>query len=174
MSRGRITRPRFVLGLRWRIWIRSLSSISAVALILLGTHKALGRYLAQSEVIFEYRSTEAAGPANQRIEYRQGFLAWYEKLWETINLRNDRQHIQDGLFMLDIPTFSEATAREAILNAVGHRDYRNQGSVFIRQFPRCLEKIGREREGIFSTHDLLVLDLVRRGLPVPLIWLIVC
>ena len=28
-------------------------------------------------------------------------------------------------------------------------------------------EIGREREAIFSTHDLLVLDLVRRELPVP-------
>lgn len=113
--------------------------LTYAALILLGTHQAMGRYLAQAEVVFEYRSTEAAGPANQRIEYRQGFLAYYDKLWETVNLRNDLQHFQDGLFMLDVPTFSEAATREAILNAVGHRDYRNQGSVFIRQYPRRLE-----------------------------------
>ena len=109
------------------------------ALILLGTHKAMGRHLAQAELIFEYRSTEAAGPANQRIEFRQGFLAWYDKLWETINLRNDLQHFQDGLFMLDIPTFSEAATRETILNAIGHRDYRNHGSVIIRQYPQRIE-----------------------------------
>jgi ATP-dependent DNA helicase RecG len=30
-----------------------------------------------------------------------------------------------------------------------------------------LEKIGRERDIVFSTHDLMVLDLVRRELPVP-------
>lgn len=114
-------------------------AVTYAALILLGTHKAMGRYLAHAEVIFEYRSSEAAGPANQRNEYRQGFLAYYDKLWETINLRNDLQHFQDGLFMLDVPTFSEAATREAILNAVGHRDYRNHGSVFIRQYPRRLE-----------------------------------
>jgi ATP-dependent DNA helicase RecG len=212
------------------------------------------RHLAQAEVVFEYRSTEAAGPASQRIEYRQGFLAYFDKLWETINLRNDLQHFQDGLFMLDVPTFSEAATREAILNAIGHRDYRNQGSVFIRQFARrleivspggfppgisvenvidrqsprnrrivdnfarCglveragqgfnriyeetirqskplpdfthtdahqvsltlhgelqdprflqfLEKVGRDQSTVFSTHDLLVLDLVRRERPVP-------
>ena len=227
--------------------------VTYAALILLGTHQAMGRYLAQAEVVFEYRSTEAAGPASQRIEYRQGFLAYYDKLWETINLRNDLQHFQDGLFMLDVPTFSEAATREAILNAVGHRDYRNQGSVFIRQFARrleivspggfppgisveniidrqsprnrrivdnfarCglveragqgfnriyeetirqskplpdftntdafqvsltlhgqlqdarflqfLEKVGRDRSAAFSTHDLLVLDLVRREQPI--------
>ncbi|MFA5863158.1 MAG: ATP-binding protein [Phycisphaerae bacterium] len=113
--------------------------ITYAALILLGTHPAIGRYLANAEVIFEYRSTQASGPASQRVEFRWGFLAWYDKLWETINLRNDLQHFQDGLFMLDVPTFSEAATREAILNAVGHRDYRNQGSVFIRQYPRRLE-----------------------------------
>jgi len=229
-------------------------SLTYAALVLLGTHRALGRYLAQAEVIFEYRSTEAAGPASQRIEYRHGFLAWYDKLWETINLRNDLQHFQDGLFMLDISTFSEASTREALLNAVGHRDYRNHGSVIIRQYPRrleivspggfppgisveniidrqsprnrrlvdsfarCglveragqgfnriyeetirqgkplpdfthtdshqvsltlhgelqdplflqfLERVGRDRATVFSTHELLVLDLVRREWPLP-------
>jgi len=59
--------------------------------------------------------------------------------FELINLRNDIQHYQDGLFILDIPTFSEGSIREAILNAVSHRDYRNAGSIFIRQFPRKIE-----------------------------------
>jgi ATP-dependent DNA helicase RecG len=34
-------------------------------------------------------------------------------------------------------------------------------------FLQFLEKIGRERDTIFSTHDLMVLDLVRRERPVP-------
>jgi len=113
--------------------------VTYAALILLATHKAMGRHLAHAEVVFEYRSSEAAGPASQRIEYRQGFLGYYDKLWETINLRNDQQHFQDGLFMANVPTFSEAATREAILNAVGHRDYRNHGSVFVRQYQRRLE-----------------------------------
>jgi ATP-dependent DNA helicase RecG len=60
-------------------------------------------------------------------------------VWNTINLRNDRQHFQDGLFMLDIPTFNEAATREAILNAVTHREYRLGGSIFVRQYTRRLE-----------------------------------
>jgi ATP-dependent DNA helicase RecG len=88
---------------------------------------------------FEYRSSEAAGPASQREEFRRGFLHYYDRLWEVINLRNDRQHFQDGLFMMDVLTFSESAVREAVLNAVAHRDYRHAGSVFIRQFPRRIE-----------------------------------
>jgi ATP-dependent DNA helicase RecG len=109
------------------------------ALILFGKREALGRHLAQAEVIFEYRSSEATGPAQYRHEFRQGFFSFYEELWKLVNLRNDRQHFQDGLFMWDILTFNEGAVREAILNAVSHRDYRMGGSVFIRQYPRRLE-----------------------------------
>ena len=109
------------------------------SLILLGTARSLGRLLAQAEVIFEYRSTEAPGPANQREEFRQGFLSFFDKLWEMINLRNDMQHFQERFVMHPVPTFSEIAVREALLNAVSHRDYRHPGSVFVRQFPRRLE-----------------------------------
>jgi len=112
--------------------------ITYAALVLFGKREALGRLLGQSEVIFEYRSTEASGPAQQREEFRQGFFAFYDRLWELINLRNDKQHYQDGLFVLDVPTFDERVVREAILNAVSHRDYQLGGSVFVRQYPQKL------------------------------------
>jgi ATP-dependent DNA helicase RecG len=115
--------------------------VTYAALILLGTRPALGRFLAQAEVVFEYRSTDASGPANQREEYRQGFLLFYDKLWESINLRNDLQHYQERFVMHHVPTFREAAAREAVLNAIAHRDYRHPGSVFIRQHPRRLEVV---------------------------------
>lgn len=115
------------------------AGVTYAALILLGTRQALGRHLAQAEVIFEYRSTPRPGPANQREEFRQGFLLFYDQIWELINLRNDQQHFQHGMVMHPVPTFSEAAVREAVLNAVGHRDYRHPGSVFIRQSSRRIE-----------------------------------
>ncbi len=112
--------------------------LTYAALILFGSRKALGRHLAQAEVIFEYRASDASGPAQQRKEFRQGFFSFYDELWNLINLRNDIQHFQSGLFILDIPTFSERVVREAVLNAVSHRDYQLGGSVFVRQYPRRL------------------------------------
>ncbi len=112
--------------------------VTYAALVLFGTREALGKRLGQAEVVFEYRSSEASGPAQQRKEYRQGFFSFYEDLWNTINLRNDLQHYQDGLFLLDIPTFAERPVREAILNAVSHRDYQLGGNVFVRQYARRL------------------------------------
>ena len=113
--------------------------LTYAALVLFGTRQALGRHLAQAEVVFEYRSQEAAGPAQDRQEYREGFFRFHNVLWNRINLRNDRQSYQDGLFRFDILTFDETVVREAILNAVCHRDYRHGGSVFVRQFARRLE-----------------------------------
>lgn len=113
--------------------------VTYAALILFGTRAALGKFLAQAEVIFEYRSSESSLPAQQRIEYRAGFFGYYEELWRSVNSRNDRQSYQDGLFRLEIQTFDEQVVREAILNAVSHRDYRLGGSVFVRQFPRRME-----------------------------------
>lgn len=91
------------------------SGITYAALILFGTRTALGKYLAQSEIVFEYRSSEASGPAQQREEFRIGFFACYDRLWELINLRNDKQFYQEGLFVFDIPTFNERIVREALL-----------------------------------------------------------
>lgn len=76
--------------------------ITYAAMILLGTHVALGKHLAQAEIVFEYRSSEAPGPASQREEFREGFFLLYDRLWDLVNLRNDKQHYQDGLFMRDI------------------------------------------------------------------------
>lgn len=130
--------------------------VTYAALAMLGTRSALGKHLAQAEIVFEYRASEEAGPASQREDLREGFLLIYDRVWELVNLRNDKQHYQDGLFMLDIPTFNEGAVREAVLNAVAHRDYRLAGSVFIRQFPRRIEIVspGGFPEGITPDNIL--------------------
>jgi ATP-dependent DNA helicase RecG len=125
-------------------------AVTYAALILFGTTPALQKHLAQAEIIFEYKSSERAGPAQQRVNLREGFFSCYDRLWELINLRNDIQHYSEGLFVYDIPTFGERTIREALLNAVSHRDYRLGGSIFIRQFPQKIEIVspGGLPEGI--------------------------
>ena len=124
--------------------------ITYAALVLFGSEKALQSHLPQAEIIFEYKSSERAGPAQQRENLREGFFSCYDRLWRLINLRNDLQHYSEGLFVYDIPTFDERTIREALLNAVSHRDYRLGGSIFIRQFPQKIEIVspGGLPEGI--------------------------
>lgn len=110
------------------------NGVTYAALILFGTRNALRKYLAQAEIVFEYHSSESAGPAAQREEFTAGFFACYNRVWELINLRNDKQHYQEGLFIFDIPTFNERVVREALLNAVCHRNYQLGDSIFVRQY----------------------------------------
>lgn len=110
--------------------------VTLAGLVLFGSRPTLRKHLPQAEVVVEYRSSEESGPAQQRKEYQAGFFSYYEDLWNTLNLRNDVQHYQDGLFVLDVPTFDERSIREAVLNAVSHRDYRLGASVFVRQYAR--------------------------------------
>ncbi|MDD4295363.1 MAG: ATP-binding protein [Ruminiclostridium sp.] len=108
--------------------------VTYAALVLFGKRGSLGKYLPQSEIIFEYRSSDASGPAGHREEFRSGFFACYDRIWELVNLRNDKQHYQEGFFVYDIPTFNERVVREAILNAISHRNYQMGGSIFVRQY----------------------------------------
>lgn len=113
--------------------------ITFAALILLGTRAALGRHLAQAEVVFEYRSSDASIAYQHRVEYRQGFLLYDDHLWEQINSRNEIQPVRQGLFIGELRAFNEEVVREGLLNAVCHRDYRRGESVFVRQYPNRLE-----------------------------------
>lgn len=115
------------------------SKLTNAAIILFGSRDALARHIPQAEVVFEYRASEAAGPAQDRAEFREGLFNYHDALWEHVNRRNDVQSYQDGLFRVEVPTFDEAVIREAILNAMCHRDYRSTASVFVKQYPRRLE-----------------------------------
>ena len=66
-------------------------------------------------------------------------MSFYDRVWELVGMRNDKQHFQERMVMHAVSTFSEIAVREALLNAVSHGDYRHPGSVFVRQFPRRIE-----------------------------------
>lgn len=229
-------------------------AVTNAAMMLLASPAALSRRLPQAELIFEYRARDADITSAERREFRAGLLLWLDEAWERINARNTVQQLRVGLFREDIVGFDENSLREAILNAVCHRDYEDPSSCWVRMFPsrieivspgsfprgvtpenildrqkprnrrlaealkrcglversgqgadlifrRCietskplpdysrsdantvtlelhaeaadpafirfLEELAEERQQAFTTSDLIVLDLVRRGKPVP-------
>ena len=87
--------------------------VTYAALILLGEPHAVARHLAQAETIFEYRSSSATIPYEQRVEFKRGFFLYFDKLWENINLRNEVFQYTDGLLRFEIPAINEAVAHEA-------------------------------------------------------------
>ncbi len=117
------------------IEVMSDDGITNAGLILFGSRESIRQHLAQSEIVFEYRATDAAGPAQQRENLTGPFFLILDQLWELINRRNDQQHFQEGPYVLNLPTFDERAVREAVLNAVSHRHYQMAGNVFVRQHP---------------------------------------
>ena len=77
------------------------------------------------------------------------------------NTENPTQHYQEGFFIFDIPTFNESVVREAILNAVSHRNYQLAGSVFIRQYP---DRLLIESPGGFP-HGISLENILDRQVP---------
>ncbi|MCY1010960.1 putative DNA binding domain-containing protein [Nannocystis pusilla] len=130
--------------------------VTFAALILLANERGLKRHLGNAEIIFEYRNDEAAIEYAERRDITRGFLAVMDDIWALINLWNTEHQYQDGLFRRSVRAFNESAVREALLNAVSHRDYRNGGSVFIKQFPDRLSitSPGGFPEGI-SAENLL-------------------
>jgi ATP-dependent DNA helicase RecG len=109
------------------------------ALVLLADARTLRRHqLGQAEVIFEFRMDPDATGYDARTTFQDGFLLCADSIWQQVALRNEVYGIQDGLFRREIPSFEERVVREALVNAVAHRDYRLGASVFVYQSPRRL------------------------------------
>ena len=113
--------------------------LTYAGVILLAKKEVIVRYLRQAEICFEYRNNRADIPSVERVDYREPFVFVAQKIGEKILSRQQMHQIQEGLFRTDIPAYDEEVFREALFNAVCHRDYRQQGSVFIKQSPEMLE-----------------------------------
>lgn len=139
--------------------------VTYAGLILLGTSKSLSKFLAQAEIIFEYRPRESAIPFSDRREYRVGFLRAQDAIWQTVNLRNEIHQYQEGLFMRRIPTFNEAVTREAPPGITPE-------NMLYRQYPRnrrLAEALARcglvERSG--QGADRMFSETVKESKPLP-------
>lgn len=107
--------------------------ITIAALILLGKNEIVKRFLPYVEIRFGYKINENE-IRNQDTEiYSGGYLLFYNQILKKINLRNITIHIPQGMFLLDKKTFNEETIREAINNAIIHRDYSIIETIFIIQ-----------------------------------------
>jgi ATP-dependent DNA helicase RecG len=111
------------------------SGITYAALILAGKEESIKRYLPQSAIHLEYRNTATQINFDNRLTFSQSYFIAIEKVWGIINQRNGRVPVQQGPYIFDIPFFNKEVIREAINNAVAHRDYRKTSEVVIKQFP---------------------------------------
>lgn len=116
----------------------SNNRITYAALILVGKEEALNVYLPQAAINIEYRNTTTQIVFDNRKIFSHSYFAIVDDLWDTINSRNGKIPVQQGAFIFDIPYFNKEVIREAINNAVAHRDYRITSEVVIKQYPNEL------------------------------------
>ena len=107
--------------------------ITRAGLILLGKESYISRLQPNAEVVWEYRRRNTDVQYASRVDYRRAMILYLDDLWLQIDARNEVAHVNEGFLIRDIPAFTETTIRESVLNAVAHRDYQDQGSVYIRQ-----------------------------------------
>lgn len=110
------------------------------ALILFGKEAALRKHLPQAGIILEYRSSEEQRHCEQRDEFRGPAYLVLDQVWKLINSRNAFIRLRKGAPKRDsIPLFNEETIREALSNAIAHRDYQMAGETLIKQYPHQID-----------------------------------
>jgi ATP-dependent DNA helicase RecG len=107
-------------------------------ILLCGTQKALKRYAEQAQIDYYHHAT-----GDLEFDFRETIQrpipAMLERLRELIQARNKYKNLHVGLFQIEVWDFDEVVYREAILNALVHRDYTSNDIVQIHHYPNRLE-----------------------------------
>lgn len=115
------------------------NKVTNAAVILVGKEEIIKEKIPQSAIRLEYRKDESKIIFDQRHIFTGPYFLETDRLWETINLRNGSIPIQDGPFIFDIPYFNREVIREAINNAIAHRNYGLSSETVIKQYPSRLD-----------------------------------
>lgn len=116
--------------------------LTNTCLLLLGKREKLSSCLPQAEIIYEWRGNHKQIHHDFRIIWRAPYFSVYDEIWNTINARNIRVPYQEGFVQSEILAFDEKACREAVNNAVTHRDYLFGGrSILIKASPNMLSVI---------------------------------
>ncbi|WP_272976997.1 ATP-binding protein [Deinococcus geothermalis] len=107
-------------------------------ILLAGTPAALKAHVPQAEVCFYHHQTP-----DVEFQFREDLLrpipALLTRLAELIQARNRFTPVQVGLFRIEVWDQDEAVYREALLNALTHRDYTLRDAVHVHHYPDRLE-----------------------------------
>lgn len=111
--------------------------LNYAALVLLSKKEVLHAKLPQSKTIWEFRNSEAQIHHDSRVVTDEPLFIAIDNIWKLINqpTLNKKYPIQSGAYVFDLYDFNEEVIREAVLNAIAHRDYTITSEVLIKQFP---------------------------------------
>ncbi|MEW5807412.1 MAG: ATP-binding protein [Acidobacteriota bacterium] len=100
--------------------------VTIAGLLLVGKKESINHHIPQHEIIFlRYKSPTRY---DQRKDMRKALLSVLAEMEQLVSVNNRVKTIQEeGFGQLEFPDLSWEVAREAVLNAITHRDY------FLRQ-----------------------------------------
>lgn len=107
----------------------SITEITLGAILLFGTEQALRRFIPNQECCFQVLDGEEVLTSDV---LRVPLFRAAEALFEKLRLRNTEEELQWGMIRVAIPLVPEIAAREAIANALVHRDYAELGMTVVQ------------------------------------------
>ena len=111
--------------------------LTNAALIIICKKEIIHKFLPQAKIIIEYRRSETAIEFDNRTEIQEPLFVAIDKIWNYINqpASNPAFKLKQGPYIYDVPYFNEDIIREAVLNAIVHRDYTITSEIVIKQYP---------------------------------------
>ena len=128
--------------------------LTIAGLLFVGKEKSIHCLLPQAEVIYLHYSEDNLEEYDARLDMKLPIISIIDRLSEKIQDSNRIVNVQVGLFRLEIVDFTLKVFQEALLNALTHRDYQNQGSVYVKHYPDkvVIENPGSFPEGITQNN----------------------
>ena len=102
-------------------------------LLLLGRQTALERLVPTHEAAFQVLTADADVRVNDF--FRLPLIELIEEVQKRFDARIEEREILVGMLRLPVPDYSRSGFREAMLNALFHRDFSQLGTVFIQWHP---------------------------------------
>ena len=133
------------------------------AVLLLGTRESIQEFVPRYEVKLQRYGRDELTPTFSE-DSASALLAVAQRAKEVIEAANTVEVFQSGLFRVEVPKFPERAYREAVANALIHRDYQVAGNVAVRIYANRLE-IGSPGGwfGGVSEENILVTESHRRN-----------
>jgi ATP-dependent DNA helicase RecG len=114
--------------------VRDGTRVPTVAgLLLAGREEAIQRFLPTHEAAFQVLDESGKVEFNQF--FRHPLVALFERFEQLLSARNREDEIDLGVQRLAIPRFSKDAFREAVANALVHRDYTVLHGVYVKIDP---------------------------------------
>lgn len=112
-------------------------NLTYASLILLGKREAINKFLPQSKTIWEFRNHPTQIYFDNKVVIAEPLFKALDEIWKLINqpTLNKKHPIQTDTYIFDLYDFNEEVIREALLNAVAHRDYTISSEVVVKQYP---------------------------------------